>query len=405
MADIFKKGLSFIISYETPKVVRIKSVILGTINRVVQLAVILYIVIWVLIIRKGYQQTDRGYNSVTTRVTGIAYPRSDYVDKDITQHIRVWDVVDTVVPAEVNKAFFVTTSAVVAEKQTRSVCAEDSSVKEAHCLTNDDCLPVESAFPNGHGVSTGTCNNDTKTCNIEAWCPVEKKSNLIQLDGFKNFTVLVKSHVVFPLLSATRVSNVAGLNSTYIENCRYNSTTDPHCPMFNLQDIVDGALAKDFSHPTFDEVVVEGAVIAIRVNWYCNLDFDVKYCFPNYAFDRLDTNNMQGYSYSYAHKYTDNSIDYRQLITAKGLLFVIIADAEAGKFDPLPTALNIGAGLALLGAATTICDFLLLYCNTKRNRLRHRGWKYTDISGHDAYGQGRGYNMTEPIGLDINFDE
>ena len=51
---------------------------------------------------------------------------------------------------------------------------------------------------------------------------------------------------------------------------------------------------------------------------------------------------------SYANYYYENGTEYRDLIKAYGLRFVVNVDGQAGKFSFVPLVLNLGSGLALL---------------------------------------------------------
>ena len=37
-----------------------------------------------------------------------------------------------------------------------------------------------------------------------------------------------------------------------------------------------------------DCVCIQGGVIVINIEWYCNLDYSIDYCLPKYSFSRLD---------------------------------------------------------------------------------------------------------------------
>lgn len=51
---------------------------------------------------------------------------------------------------------------------------------------------------------------------------------------------------------------------------------------------------------------------------------------------------------------------------------------QAGKFDIIPTMINVGSGLALLGVATVLCDVIVLYCMKKRYYYRDKKYKYVE---------------------------
>ncbi|VDP15862.1 unnamed protein product [Schistosoma margrebowiei] len=85
----------------------------------------------------------------------------------------------------------------------------------------------------------------------------------------------------------------------------------------------------------------------------------------------------------YAHFYSENGTNYRDLIKAYGIRFVIHVSGEAGKFHLLPLTMNIGSGLALLGLAPTVCDIIAL--NLLRSRDIYQRAKFETIAEEQAH--------------------
>lgn len=254
-----KRGISVFFEYDTPKIVHIRSKSIGIANRLVQLLVIGYLIGWVFIYKKGYQQEDVGIAGTTTKVKGVAY--TDINDPRVGS--RVWDASDIVIPAEENNAFFVMTNMILTNQQEQSVCPESATVEAANCSQRHDldCLPVNTPYLLGHGVTNGTCNIDTETCFVRAWCPIELDklaTNSTVLPGTKEFTVLIKNHVYFPFYNKTRSNIIESSSKKYLQRCTYNSDTDPFCPVFKIGYIVDKAQAKINSDQTYDELAYEG---------------------------------------------------------------------------------------------------------------------------------------------------
>ncbi|KFO23553.1 P2X purinoceptor 4 [Fukomys damarensis] len=70
--------------------------------------------------------------------------------------------------------------------------------------------------------------------------------------------------------------------------------------------------------------------------------------------------------------------EQRTLIKAYGIRFDVIVFGKAGKFDVIPTMINVGSGLALLGVATVLCDVIVLYCMKKRYYYREKKYKFVE---------------------------
>jgi len=255
-AQLLLLGIAVFFEYDTPKIVHIKSKSIGIFNRLVQLAIIGYIIGWVFIYKKGYQLEDVGVSGTTTKVKGVAYTKDPRVGNQ-----KLWDSTDIVVPAEENNAFFVMTNMIITNDQSPSECAESPTVPGANCTEDKDCLPINKPFLLGHGVTTGVCNKTTKTCMVEAWCPIEHDklpTRYPVLNATKTFTVLIKNHVYFPYYKKTRSNIVESTNASYLQGCNYDAANDPFCPVFRLGYIVDHAQQQMEKKQTYDDMAYEG---------------------------------------------------------------------------------------------------------------------------------------------------
>ncbi|XP_066544813.1 P2X purinoceptor 4b isoform X1 [Amia ocellicauda] len=366
-----------IFEYETPRSVIIRSRKVGSFNRFIQLAILGYIIGWVLVWQKGYQEFDSIISSVTTKVKGIA------VTNDSHLGFRVWDVADYVIPPQEELSFFVMTNLIMTRDQIQAQCPEvpDDSSK---CTSDSNCT---AGFSDVHssGIQTGRCvnfNETVRTCEVQAWCPLEingvNDSEPALLKAADNFTVLIKNNIRYPKFNFNKRNILPNISSTYLKTCIFNRQTDPYCPIFRLGDIVHEA-GEDFQ-----KMAVEGGVMGIQIRWDCDLDKSDSKCVPTYTFRRLDNKNPNnnvapGYNFRFAKYYkTPDGVESRTLIKAYGIRFDVMVFGRAGKFNIIPTLINVGSGLALLGLATVLCDCIVLYCMKKRNFYREKKYKFVD---------------------------
>uniref|UniRef100_A0A8C5NWI3 Purinergic receptor P2X, ligand-gated ion channel 4 n=1 Tax=Jaculus jaculus TaxID=51337 RepID=A0A8C5NWI3_JACJA len=304
---------------------------------------------WVFVWEKGYQETDSVVSSVTTKAKGVAVTNTSKLG------YRIWDVADYVIPAQEENSIFIMTNMIVTLNQTQSTCPEIPD-KTTICHSDSNCS-ANSADTHSNGVKTGKCvpfNETVKTCEVAAWCPVE------------NDAVVPKRNIL------------PNITTTYLKSCIYDARMDPFCPIFRLGKIVENA-----GH-SFQDMAIEGGIMGIQVNWDCNLDRAASLCLPRYSFRRLDTRDLDhnvspGYNFRFAKYFRDHTgNEQRTLIKAYGIRFDIIVFGKAGKFDIIPTMINIGSGLALLGVATVLCDVIVLYCMKKRYYYREKKYKYVE---------------------------
>ncbi|XP_026989343.1 P2X purinoceptor 4a isoform X2 [Tachysurus fulvidraco] len=364
--------------YSTPKILVIQSKKVGAIYRLGQALVIAYIVGYVCILKKGYQDTDSVISSVTTKVKGLALTNTTDLG------LRVWDEADYIVPPQEENSFFVLTNLNITPNQTQSRCPENPGL-ETSCDSARDC---KRGFHDSrrNGVQTGRCVNFSeteKTCEVYAWCPLEKDNSPPKppmLAEAENFTVLIKNSIQYPKFNFNKRNILPHVNSTYLSKCVFNRETDPDCPIFRLGDIVSEG------NEDFQTMAVQGGVMGVQIRWDCDLDLSEKSCVPQYTFRRLDNkdpdNVALGYNFRFA-KYFKNAEgqEIRTLIKGYGIRFDVMVFGTAGKFNIIPTLLNIGAGLALLGLVNVVCDCISLTCMTKKHYYREQ--KYTYVNDYE----------------------
>uniref|UniRef100_A0A8C3UK63 P2X purinoceptor n=1 Tax=Catharus ustulatus TaxID=91951 RepID=A0A8C3UK63_CATUS len=347
--------------YKTEKYVIAKNKKVGVLYRVVQLSILAYLVGWVFVVKKGYQDTDTSLqSSVITKLKGVAFTNTSELGE------RLWDVADYVIPPQGESVFFVMTNLIVTPNQRQSTCPESASIPDALCDKDTDCLE-------GEAVVAG---NGKGSVPVWVWCPSEASAWKPLLGSAENFTVYIKNSIRFPKFKFSKMNVLATDNESYLKTCRY-SQEHPYCPIFVLGNIVRWAGAD------FQEMASEGGVIGIQIEWNCDLDKAPSECNPHYSFSRLDNKSAErsitsGYNFRFAKYYRDvEGVDYRTLIKAYGIRFDVMVNGKAGKFNIIPTIINISSGLALMGAGAFFCDLVLLYLIKKSNF--YRGKKYEEV--------------------------
>ncbi|XP_045152686.1 P2X purinoceptor 4 isoform X1 [Echinops telfairi] len=377
MAGCCAAVAAFLFEYDTPRIVLIRSRKVGLMNRVVQLLILAYVIGWVFVWEKGYQEMDSVVSSVTTKAKGVAMTNTSKLG------FRIWDVADYVIPAQEENSLFIMTNMIVTVNQSQGVCPEIPD-KTTVCQSDANCTAGSAGTHSNVGVSTGRCvpfNGTVKTCEVAAWCPVEDDTDVPNpafLKAAENFTLLVKNNIWYPKFNFSKRNILPSINTSYLKSCIYHAETDPFCPIFRLGRIVTSA-----GH-SFQDMAVEGGIMGIQIRWDCNLDWAATLCLPRYSFRRLDNrdadhNVSPGYNFRFAKYYNDpTGGEHRTLIKAYGIRFDIIVFGKAGKFDIIPTMINVGSGLALLGVATVLCDVIVLYCMKKKYYYREKKYKYVE---------------------------
>ncbi|XP_039078957.1 P2X purinoceptor 5 isoform X1 [Hyaena hyaena] len=372
------KGLSqSLLDYKTEKYVIAKSKKVGLLYRLLQVSILTYLAVWVFLVKKGYQDTDTSLqSSIITKVKGVAFTNTSELGE------RLWDVADYVIPPQGENVFFVVTNLIVTPNQRQETCAESESIPDALCYTDSDCPPGEPVVA-GNGVRTGRClrgvNRQRGTCEIFAWCPVETKSRPVKplLGKAEDFTVYIKNFIRFPKFNFSKTNVLDTKDKGFLKSCHFGPK-NPYCPIFRLGSVVSWAGSN------FQEIALQGGVIGIQIEWDCDLDKAPSECNPRYSFSRLDNKFSEnsvssGYNFRFAKYYRDGAgVEFRTLMKAYGIRFDVMVNGKAGKFNIIPTIINIGSGVALMGAGAFFCDLVLIYFIKKSHFYRDK--KYEEVS-------------------------
>ncbi|XP_049599589.1 P2X purinoceptor 5 isoform X2 [Syngnathus scovelli] len=356
-----------LLNYKTEKYVIAENRKIGILFRIYQLAVLGYIIGWVFVMKKGYQEREEAIqSSVITKLKGVTLTNSS------ESGLHLWSAEDYVIPPNGEQVFFVVTNYIETPNQRLGFCAESLKVPNGQCLSDDDCTEGETVIA-GHGIKTGLCINSTGTCEIHAWCPVEysKRPIVPLLNEAENFTVYIKNFIRFPKFEFSKSNVLDTADDSYLKRCSYDQVDHPYCPIFRLGDLIKRA-----GHD-FQDMASKGGSVGILIEWYCDLDKDYSKCNPEYSFTRLDMNLnnsvTSGYNFRYARYFKDqNGETFRTLYKVYGIRFDIMINGQAGKFNIIPTIIAIGSGVALLGIGAFVCDMILLYMMNTSSFYRNK---------------------------------
>ncbi|XP_041423880.1 P2X purinoceptor 6-like isoform X2 [Xenopus laevis] len=335
-----------LLDYKTEKYLLTKNRKVGVIYRFLHLAILCYIIGWVFLAKKGYQDTDSDpHFSIITKLKGVSITKNFRNSQE-----KIWDVADFVKPSQGENVLFLVTNFIATTGQVQRTCAENPVNSDARCSENLDCVAGEPVV-NGNGIKTGKCvmfNHTQSTCEIYGWCPVENESLLRKprLNEAENFTLFIKNVVHFSKFNFSRANTLDTSDETYFKNCRYNPVSSPYCPVFQIQEIITQA------GQSFEELSVMGGVVAARIEWKCDLDRPAAECLPQYSFRLQDTKN----NFRTATYYWDQERkEYRDLFKLYGF-----------RFD-----------ISVTGEATFLCDLILLYLDKKASF--YRSCKYEEV--------------------------
>ncbi|CAF1154766.1 unnamed protein product [Adineta steineri] len=373
----------FVYEYETPKIVTIHSISIALTCRIIQLLILIYGIVYLMIIKKGYQDIDTSIiSSITLKVKGIGY------NQTAKNKTLVIDGADYIVPPQENNALFLMTNFIRTD-QNHSKCAEAPEIF-AHC-TNDTRCRESTDSHKANGKWTGKClpNSHQSSgsqekiglCELEGWCPVENDRGIPEpIQDALNFTIFVKNFIEFPRFKVIR-KNIQR-DAKYLRNCSYDHKHHTECPIFRVGTILD-LVEKDEAEQI--NILRLGGVIRIKIDWICNLDISLDKCVPVYSFGRLDAPSKEenfsvGFNFRFASHWKHENQSFRTLTKAFGLRFIISVSGHAGRFDVIQLSLNIGSLIGILGLATFICDIVALYVHRQSSVYRQQKFQDVDLN-------------------------
>uniref|UniRef100_A0A2R8PG35 P2X purinoceptor n=1 Tax=Callithrix jacchus TaxID=9483 RepID=A0A2R8PG35_CALJA len=338
--------------YKTEKYVIAKNKKVGLLYRLLQVSILAYLVVWVFLIKKGYQDVDTSLQSaVITKVKGVAFTNTSDLGE------RLWDVADYVIPPQ------------------------NEDIPDGACSEDSDCHSGE-AVTAGNGVKTGRClwreNLTRGTCEIFAWCPLEVRSRPVEpfLKDTEDFTIFIKNYIRFPKFNFSKSNVMDAKDRAFLKSCRFGPKNH-YCPIFRLGSVIRWAGSD------FQDIALEGGVIGINIEWNCDLDKAASECHPHYSFSRLDNKLSKsvssGYNFRFAKYYRDASgVEFRTLIKAYGIRFDVMVNGKGAFF----------------------CDLVLIYLIKKREFYRDK--KYEEVRGledssQEAEDEASGLGLSEQL--------
>ena len=109
-----------LLHYETQKIVDIKNKKVGALFRFIQSMILAYIIGYVIIHKKGYQESDVAVSTVSTKLKGTAAVNFTHLSK-LYNGVQVFDPADYVIPPQETDGFFVMTNMVVTPLQAQGI--------------------------------------------------------------------------------------------------------------------------------------------------------------------------------------------------------------------------------------------------------------------------------------------
>lgn len=320
--------------FDTVKLVTVHSVKLGALHRFIQLAAILYIVLYSIWLKEGYQEYSHVGGIIYTKAKGIG------IVNDTTNGVQVYDTSDLVQPPTEAEALFLTVG-LVKTVQTRSTCSST-----INCTTDADCKHALTA----NGEVLNDCDTTEKKCRIRGWCPLEDDSagSVDVLSGVEDVTVFIRTSVKYETFNVYQAD-----------------PTDPikNVNLFTVQQIL--------GNRSISECAYSGCIVGVQIDWTCNLDKGP--CQPHITFQPITGGfNFRKVTYEVGSA-------SRELDKLFGVRLLMKVTGNGSRFSIFQTFITIGAGAAFITLATVITDLILLVLFRDTANFSDKKWAQLEL--------------------------
>jgi len=144
----------------------------------------------------------------------------------------------------------------------------------------------------------------------------------------------------------------------------------------------------------------KGAIVLVSIYYRCDFDHDANQCQPQFKFERIDQSSFSsGYNFRYSVvDTTSEGIETRTLYKVMGVRIIFHVSGDAGRFNLVNLMIALGAGAALLGASSLICDFIMQYILQSKEKYIKRKYLPVNEKGDpmleaDDYRSDEGYGQ------------
>jgi len=318
-----------VFAYDTVKEVRVLDRRLGGVYYVVLGMVLFYVIIFVMIIKKQYEDMEKSNGFVMTKVVNPSYA-NDTIP---------FDVFDAVVNPGESGALFIPTRVLVTKGQSQSGSCEHPGYP---CKTDADC-------DDGTELTEKKCSNEM--CVRRGWCPAEKTgaetTTVYKVDAEK-FDLWFQGKVLFHKFM-TDIGNTGDTAPVYYPS--------PDANTFPMHDIMRMASVK------MEDVWKDGAVMLISMIFDCKLADN--YC--NTWIESSVVDSRTGFNFKKNYYYEENGEMKRDSYWFYGIRMINIATGIGRVASVAQVVLQFSQAIALLGCAGAVADVFLQYIVPERN--------------------------------------
>lgn len=309
-------------AYDTVKEVKVLDRRLGMVFYSVLLLIIFYIVIFVFMIKKAYQDIEKTNGWVVLKVLNTAHDEQFYP----------WDVYDAITNPGEQGALFIPTRVLITKGQVQEGFCESPTNP---CENDDDC------DIGNNDLQKKKCSKGM--CMRRQWCPAEKEN-----------APTTEEHII----------DFLGYEVWFATNLHYHkfmldvSTTDELEPYRYPHDTANTYPVHDMLRmANIDPETIREYGAVLQTNNIFDCDLDEKICAVRLEVVNVDTKT--GFNYLQNHYYEVDGIQHRDTYHYYGIRLSCFSTGIGKVASFCNTVLQVSSAIALLACAQAAADVVL----------------------------------------------
>jgi len=310
-------------AYDTAKEVKVLDRRLGIVFYSVLLLIVFYIVIFVFMIKKAYQDVEKTNGWVVMKVLNTAHSYETF---------KPWDVYDAITNPGEQGALFLPTRVLI----TRGQVQDDFCESPLNPCEDDKDCDIGNADLQKEECSNGFCMR-------RQWCPAEQEKTPTTEEQF----VDALSYEVWFQTSLHYHKFMLDVSTTdELEPYRYPHDTANTYPLHDMLRM---------ANIEWNDIKEYGAVL--QTNNIFDCDLDDKSCSVRMEVVNVDTKT--GFNYVQNHYYQDGGVSKRDTYHYYGIRIAAFATGIGKVASFCNTVLQVSSAIALLACAQAAADVVL----------------------------------------------
>eukprot|EP00397_Hematodinium_sp_SG-2012_P037969 GEMP01041240.1.p1 GENE.GEMP01041240.1~~GEMP01041240.1.p1 ORF type:complete len:357 (+),score=74.13 GEMP01041240.1:254-1324(+) len=323
-------------SYDTVKEVRVLDRRLGAVYYIILVMVVVYIVIYVFMIKQQYLDSEKTTGWVTAQILNPAHIKDANLPFDLFESVTN--------PGEQGAVFLPTRILVTKDQVQGGYCGTHLQ----KCTLHDDCDIQNDVLQKPQCVD-GQCQR-------MQWCPSENPECVGQKGCATEEHYIDSSFDIW--FSTTVHFHKFHLDVSTTEDLKSVVYPLENANTYPIKDLLKMTNLK------FEDIKKNGAILLVNYIFKCALDDQIGGC--STLLESTNVDSTTGFNYVHNHYYDENGVQKRDTVRLFGIRMLTFATGVGTRTSFAMIVLQISSAIALLTVSQTAADFFLQYVVPER---------------------------------------